>query len=279
MANILDTIKVRYSVRTYEPRPIEPTLLDQLTSCIQAVESGPFGHKVRFELIDAGEQFEQELKSLISYGNVKGARYFVAGAVQKGDRAMEDFGYCMERIILTATELGLGTVWLGGSLNRSAFAQKLHLADNEVIPAISPLGYGATKRSLMDRTIRTVSGGDRRKPFTELFFVGNFTTALDPGAAGQYYAVLDAVRRAPSASNKQPWRIVKERGSDTFHLFIKETPGYNSAIKDIKMQYIDMGIALCHFELAARELGLPGSWGIAAPHIDSGSLKYIATWR
>lgn len=100
MATILDTIKARYSVRTYDTRPIDSALLHQLTTFIQGIEAGPFGHKVRFMLIDAGEQFEQEIKRLISYGNVQGARYFLAGAVQKGDRAMEDFGYCMERIIL-----------------------------------------------------------------------------------------------------------------------------------------------------------------------------------
>jgi predicted hotdog family 3-hydroxylacyl-ACP dehydratase len=34
----------------------------------------------------------------------------------------------------------------------------------------------------------------------------------------------------------------------------------NRALKDIKIQNNDMGIAMCHFELAADALGLKGCW-------------------
>jgi len=40
-----------------------------------------------------------------------------------------------------------------------------------------------------------------------------------------------------------------------------------------------MGIAMCHFELAARALGIPGAWGLLNPaSLNPGTLKYIATW-
>ena len=64
------------------------------------------------------------------------------------------------------------------------------------------------------------------------------------------------VRLAPSASNKQPWRIIRE--NNIFHFFIKRSriPGY------LNIQYIDIGISLCHFELAASELDLKGKWEV-----------------
>jgi len=42
-----------------------------------------------------------------------------------------------------------------------------------------------------------------------------------------------------------------------------------------------MGIAMCHFELAAREAGLGGAWVAADPGIATpqSGIEYIATWR
>jgi hypothetical protein len=40
-----------------------------------------------------------------------------------------------------------------------------------------------------------------------------------------------------------------------------------------------MGIAMCHFELAARELGLEGSWLAENPNLEAGELVYIVSWK
>ena len=47
------------------------------------------------------------LKNLGTYGIIKGARQFIIGTVKKQPKAIEDYGYCMENNILTAT----GTDW------------------------------------------------------------------------------------------------------------------------------------------------------------------------
>jgi hypothetical protein len=39
-----------------------------------------------------------------------------------------------------------------------------------------------------------------------------------------------------------------------------------------------MGIAMCHFELASRELGLDGRWEVKDPAIGSGEMEYIVSW-
>ncbi|MFZ5989634.1 MAG: nitroreductase family protein [Bacillota bacterium] len=279
MENIIETIKKRYSVRTYEVQPVESEKLKKLDDFLAANTQGPFGNKVRFNLVDIPEDAVNELKKLISYGNVKGARIFIAGSVVKGKNAMEDFGYCMEKNILMATSLNLGTVWLGGSLNRSTFASKIGASDEEVIPAITPLGYPADKRSMVDRLIRTLSGGKNRKEFGEVFYRENISTPLDKAACGNYSDVLETVRLAPSASNKQPWRIIKEKDKNNFHFYLNENRSYNAIFKDIKIQNIDMGIAMCHFELTARQLGLEGSWHVDKPDLASGDLIYIVSWK
>ena len=83
------------------------------------------------------------------------------------------------------------------------------------------------------------------------------------------------VRWAPSAVNKQPWRIIVRDGS--FHFYKKQDKGYISE-KTGDLQKIDLGIALCHFfagieaqgaqpELEIRDPGIPVPEGV----------EYIAT--
>jgi len=81
----------------------------------------------------------------------------------------------------------------------------------------------------------------------------------------------------PSASNRQPWRIIKD-GSDKFHFYMKENIMINRIISKVRLQNIDMGIAMSHFEMTARAKGLPGGWIMKEPPFICPGLKYIATW-
>jgi len=278
MDRVLDTIKKRCSVRTYSLQKLESSKLKELRDFLAGNTKGPFENAVRFKLIDVSENAANELKKHVSYGNIKGASLFIAGTVKKGVKCMEDFGYCMEKNILMATSIGLGTVWLAGSLNRSNIASEINALADEVLPAISPLGYAADKRSIMDKVVRTVSGGNNRKEFGELFYLSGLSTPLDKSVCGNYSEVLEAVRLAPSASNKQPWRIIKEREMNVYHFYLDENKAYNNVIKDIQIQNNDMGIAMCHFELAALELGLEGSWHTEKPGLEASELVYITSW-
>ena len=83
---------------------------------------------------------------------------------------------------------------------------------------------------------------------------------------------LEMVRLAPSAKNAQPWRIVKDE--DKFHFYEKRDIGIGA--HDI--QRLDVGIALCHFELAAKEKGISGHIVREEPQINKGELIYVFTW-
>ena len=62
------------------------------------------------------------------------------------------------------------------------------------------------------------------------------------------------LRLAPSATNSQPWALVKE--GDSFHFFCNYKNGLNSDVK--KRKHIDLGIALAHFHQTAMSDGLKG---------------------
>ncbi len=273
-----ETIKKRISCRTYNNRPLRDSDRQKLNDFLLANAGGPFGNKTRFRIVDLAAGEQDEIKTLGAYGFIKGAKVFIVGAVAKGGWAMEDYGYGLERIILEATSLGLGTCWLGGTFNRSASASKIGKRDDEVVPAMTPIGYPADRRTVMDRTVRFIAKSHIRKAWEELFFHGDTGNPLKRNIAGPYALPLECVRIGPSASNRQPWRLVKEREENVFHFYLSRTPGYGKIFPDVSLQDIDMGIAMCHFEVAAREIGRKGSWQRMSDAPLRSGLEYIVSW-
>ena len=107
-----------------------------------------------------------------------------------------------------------------------------------------------------------------------MFFRDTPETALSRDEAGSYAGALDMLRLAPSAGNTQPWRVVKS--GDEFRFFIKPTsPRYEAR----RLHDVDVGIALCHFELAAREAGLLGRWHAADTAPAVSGMRYVITWQ
>jgi nitroreductase len=261
---ILETIRERRSCRTYDPRPLEPGVQAEIEKLIRRPLEGPFGGKVRFRLVPAGRASAEKKLRLGTYGFVQGAPAFIAGAVAKAEHDLEDYGWCMEKVILGLTGLGLGTCWLGGSFRRTAFARAVDLAADEVQPAVSPVGHPASRKSPVDSLASVVAGSRGRRRWEELFL-------FDRDSAGPWVECLEAVRLAPSAVNGQPWRVVQGTGSAVFHFCRVQAAGR-------PMQRVDMGIAMCHFELAAREVGLDGSWEEFPGAVERPGLEYLASW-
>jgi len=67
--------------------------------------------------------------------------------------------------------------------------------------------------------------------------------------------IFDAVQWGPSAKNQQGWRILYFEKDNAFLFF--------SQVKGTFYKMLDMGIAMAHFEIAARQYSLSGSWDIA----------------
>jgi nitroreductase len=261
---VTEIIKQRSSNRTYADQPIEAEAAQKLKDALANPPTPPFGGPVRVALLEAFDAEKRGVKKLGTYGFIKGAKNYLVGVVDDGEHAMHDFGYVFEWAVLNATDLELATCWVGGTLKRGAFAKAVEASREQVIPAVSPIGYSPKKRRMFDSAIRFMAGSKKRKPFEQIFFDGDFSTGLTEEGAGQYATVLEMVRLGPSASNRQPWRIVKTAGADNFHLFMQRTKGYHK-MTSVDLQKIDMGIAMCHFELSANEAGLKGRWQFEAP--------------
>ena len=268
MPNIDALVRARRSVRTFDQRPLAPEDLAQIQT-LTAQTDNPYGLPVAFKWLDAK-------KDNLSCPVVVGTDLYVGAKIQKAPHLNEAVGYSFERLVLHAQALGLGTVWIGGTMDREAFERAMALSEDEVMPCVSPLGYPAAKMSLRETVMRKGVKADSRLAFEELFFDRSFDVPLTREKAGKLAHALEMVRLAPSAVNKQPWRVVLTPSAA--HFYLKRSKNFGGGVLD--MQKMDLGIALCHFELAAQEAGLSPRFVLADPGIPlkDGEI-YIASYR
>ena len=282
--SITEIIRQRYSVRIYQDKLIAAETQAALQNRLEAIQSGPLGTPVRFKLAAALAGDSQALRGLGTYGLIRNPNGFIIGAARAGEHALEDYGFTMERAILEATALGLGTCWLGGNFTQSSFGKRIEKRTDEIVPAVSVVGYSSIISRSRD-IWRKSANADQRLPWELLFFEGGFDQPLKREAAGDYAEALEMLRLAPSASNKQPWRVIRE--GRRWRFYCQRTPRYGKGslvftlLQLADLQRLDIGIAMCHFELTAREAGLRGAWecddpGLAAMEKDR---VYIASWQ
>ena len=271
---IENIIRQRYSVRTYSSKQVDENLRTQIMEYAESIEN-PFGPDVRYKWLDKKQLPKGE--KLGTYGIIQGTDLYLGTAVPEHENAMEALGYSFEKLVLHLTDMGLGTCWLGGTFNRKAFTEAMELKEGEIFCIVSPVGYPAEKKSLIEKMMRLGSKGDKRNGWEMHFFNGDFQTPLTKDDAGGYELPLEMVRLAPSAVNRQPWRIVMKDGA--FHFFEKHTRE-DEVPAMIDMHRIDLGIAMCHFHMTVEELGSTGRFErMDVSDIEpAGNMSYIASW-
>lgn len=267
MAVLKEIIKGRRSVRTFDGSQISREDREKLLAFSSSI-SNPFDIPVEFVLLDAEDYG-------LSSPVITGEKLYVAAKVRKVPYADVAFGYSFERLVLYAWSLGIGTTWIGGTMKRELFEKAAGLKDGEMMPCVSPLGYPAKKKSVRETMMRKGVGADVRMPAEKLFFDGNPDTPLAGAKKESIADLIELVRWAPSAVNKQPWRIIIADG--LYHFYEKKDKGYvNDATGDL--QKIDVGIVLCHFVMGLEEQGVQPVVMTADPGIlIPDGMEYIAT--
>ncbi len=263
-----EEIKRRKSIRTFDREPVKKTDTDLLEHFFGSREN-PFGADVEFRILDAK-------KYKLSSPVISGAKLYMAAKIKRVKNYEIALGYGFEEVCLFAQHLNIGSVMLASTLNRKAFEEAMEVSEGEVMPVASPIGYPAERMSLREILMRKSLKSDERLPFGELFYDKSFGTSLKEENAGRYADALSAVVRAPSAANKQPWRCVVS-DENTVHFYEKKTMK-DSPLGDV--QKVDMGIALCHFNLVMEEEGSEGAFVdddpcFAVPE----NVHYITTYK
>jgi hypothetical protein len=233
-------IAIRRSVRTFSKvafNNVDVKRIEDMLKQLSTINT-PFGNQVNLELLNQGSG---ENEKIGTYGFVQNAAAFLAGTTQNKLEAIIDYGFIGQLAVLQLLEIGIGSVWLGGTFNRNTV--KRSLKTDDLIPALIAIGHPKDK-SLTEQTIRLLVRASSRKEFGELF-TDSKDQPLDN--SNKYAQVLEALRLAPSGTNRQPWRV--KASDETLSLFIQRTPNYAKEL-NYDVQGLDMGIALAHLKIA-----------------------------
>lgn len=123
---LIDAINIRTSVRAYDADPIDDDTARQLSMTLDAVNM----------LSDTHMQLVRDQPAIFAEANASGhltnAANLIAVIGPKDDpQARERAGFYAERVVLTATLRGLGTLWVGGSWNRDEAAGHCRIGAGE----------------------------------------------------------------------------------------------------------------------------------------------------
>jgi len=168
--NLMEIITKRRSVRAYLPTPVPR---EMITKCIEAARLAPSAcnsQPCRFIVIDQPEMkdriaaaafsgtykacsFAASAPVLVAVVNQRGnlASRF-GGIIRKVPFSLIDIGIGVEHFVLQATELGLGTCWLGW-FNIKAAKKALGLSWNTDLVLLISVGY-ADESKPFERTGR-----------------------------------------------------------------------------------------------------------------------------
>lgn len=267
--SVKNLICKRKSVRTYNKNPLQTEDRKKLEEYIKS-QKNPFGIPVEFRILDAK-------KEGLSSPVVLGTDTYVGAKVLRTANSEIAFGYDFEQFVLYACSLGIGTVWLAATIDRPSFETAMEVKENEVMPAVTPIGYPASKKSVRESLMRKTLKADERLPFETLFFRDSFSKPLTQKDSGLFEEPLEMVRLAPSAGNKQPWRVVI--CGDTAHFYEKKAKSFSqNPLGDI--QKVDVGIALLHFALMIEEAGIDGNFLTDDPNLNQeADMEYIISYH
>lgn len=224
--DVLEAIRERHSVRDYEDKPLSDDDIDVLVE-----EIAYCNYKGNLDIQLRVDEPESFVGGFANYGNIKGARNYIAMVGPKGKTIDERIGYYGERIVLAAQMQGLNTVWLGLSYNKSKM--RATVAKGNVCPVIIALGYGATQGK-----------PHKVKEIEKLCLVGGKPVERIGDLPRWFTAGLEAAQLAPTAVNQQKFcfDLVGGPAGNAVHAQTKLGP-YTK---------VDLGIAKYHFEVAAR---------------------------
>lgn len=228
MTDILRLMERRRSRRKYLPVPLDPR-------CARVIQSGiadfnALGESAKMRLVQGDGRALNGLTK--SYGMFTGVRNYIALTGSSADTlGLEKLGYFGQSIVLQATAMGLGSCWVGDSVDRTAYPYGTEPGTGVICVIV--VGHAAPERSGKEKLIRGIV--HRRTKAIERMYDS------DGPVPGWFIAGMRAVQRAPSALNRQPVMFTYRDGV------------VRAAVKDISARFyaIDLGIAKLHFELGA----------------------------
>ena len=233
--NLMDAIYKRRSIRKYKTNGLSSEEFKELEAllshCPKLYEHIPMD----IHVVKDGKKVHALFSGIInSYTKVTAPHYLVVTSEDK-EGYLENVGFAIEHIVLELANLGIGTCWIGGFDKKALFSGMLPMKENHVPAIVIAFGHPENPAQLTE----LIDVSYKRKSLKEISF-----GSLD----NDWTYIMNAVRRAPSGINGQPWRLYKE--GSIINLYTVKRSFITKPLE--AMNRIDAGIALCHLKIAAE---------------------------
>ena len=143
----LKLVQERYSVRKFLSQEVEPKKLEELFKCAQTAPTAANFQPVRYYLLES-EQAKENISKITRY-RFNAPVWILVGydssaswtnKYTKENKGDIDCSIAITHIMLAATNLGLGTCWIG-SFDPGLAKELYNLPSNFEAVALIPIGY------------------------------------------------------------------------------------------------------------------------------------------
>ncbi|MEA2053512.1 MAG: nitroreductase family protein [Candidatus Thermoplasmatota archaeon] len=146
--DVMETIKKRYSVRSYQQRDVPDEIIRKIVEAARLAPSAKNRQEWKFVMIKDVAKRERLCEAAKGQTFVRQSPVVIAGVSTETDYVMTcgvparyvDIAIAMEHIALTAVEYGLGTCWVGAFYQDKA-KEVLNVPPDCQVVALMTLGY------------------------------------------------------------------------------------------------------------------------------------------
>ena len=250
--DLFDLMRARRSCRSFQTRKLTDADHNELMESVRV-------HTEESRIRESPIRFEYIAAPLTVWPTVNATEFLVAIAPKEYDRfAVIDIGRSLQKIVMDATRMGLGTCWIGPGADQSSIVQ--HLGDRfnpkeDHMICVCAIGY---KSSYFPMFVRIFTASmSTRLPLSSLFFAdANFEEPINVNKSpfNQFGRNYEICQWAPSSYNGQTTRCAantKENGDlKSFDFYVSTTSRYYAPVA--------LGIWCANWELGCEVLGIQG---------------------
>jgi nitroreductase len=268
-----DLLRARRSCRSFQTRRMSDVDREALLAAVNAALDVPM-------LGDETPRLEYITAPLTVWPTVNASEFLVAIVPKAYDRtAIIDVGRTLQRVVMEATRMGLGTCWIGPGADHESIIAHLGErfdADADHIICVCAVGYRSRYVPLAIRLFNRQMS-TRRLPLSDLFFADPaLTHPIDTTAPpfDRFGRTYEACQWAPSSYNGQTTRAVVEVDAGGEIAAVK----FLAATASRYYAPVALGIWCANWELGCEALGEQGVFE-SLPSSDGAPPFHDVTWR
>ena len=171
----IEVIKSRRSIREFKDKSINQEIIEYIFNCGRLAPSWMNKQCWHFILVKDFEKIQAIAKTNIINRWLKKTPMIIiacadpllSGKNENIDYSIVDVTIAFEHIILAATDMGLGTCWIGG-FNHNKVKKILEIPPRIKIIGMSPLGYPLNKKSITEKSKKVILRSTKRKSLKEI---------------------------------------------------------------------------------------------------------------